>query len=354
MPILLLKTIPEISDLAIKEINFFSISSAKIVEQWPDLISINSTDINSDFVKLVLLGKTFYSVLYKIFDDEINVEDRKSIYNRVKDLPWQSFWDVDQTFAVRCEGINKNKSKTLAKDIGQAIVDQFRNSTGKKIKVNLKNPDIEILARLKNNRLLLAINLTKSDINESIDILVRSGIILSGWDTKSKFGEILCGGFSVSAYELAKNEANRERFLRTAFIKTKFADREKIIKLLRRSWSKELLTTIDCYERESRINICKEKIKGYREIALKKLDAIFNSEKEVLATNLYVTSRKKGEQEADLRWIINNVLNNHFWKTFIFIARGDIKDLKNIPNQVEHRKIQIKGTEISLIMSLRE
>ena len=122
MPILLLKTIPEISDLAIKEINFFSISSAKIVEQWPDLISINSTDINSDFVKLVLLGKTFYRVLYKIFDDEINVKDRKSIYNRVKDLPWQSFWDVDQTFAVRCEGINKNKSKTLAKDIGQAIV----------------------------------------------------------------------------------------------------------------------------------------------------------------------------------------------------------------------------------------
>ncbi|MFP3224507.1 MAG: tRNA (guanine(6)-N2)-methyltransferase [Nitrososphaeria archaeon] len=136
------------------------------------------------------------------------VQNLDDIYNKALSIDY-SFIKPDQSFAVRSErsGIHEFTSLDIARVVGQAIIDSYQRSTGKILKVNLDEPDVEIEADLIGNELFISINTTGNGLNfreyrvynhpSSLKpTLASSLIIMSQWEGSS-FIDPFTGGATI-------------------------------------------------------------------------------------------------------------------------------------------------------------
>ncbi len=88
------------------------------------------------------------SAIHKVF-----IELCKSTFNElndikrlVKSLDYTWILDAHQTFVIRSEriGVHNFTSMDVSREAGQAVIDSYNNATGKRLKVNLDEPDVEI------------------------------------------------------------------------------------------------------------------------------------------------------------------------------------------------------------------
>lgn len=148
--------------------------------------------------------RTALRVLLPIFSFKFN--DQKEYYNKIKEFDWSVYLSYDDTFAidgtVNSQIINHSKyAALLAKD---ALVDQFRETLGKRPSVDLEYPDLRINIHIYNNECNVSldssgvplykrgyrIGMHEASLNE---VLAAGMILLSGWDKKSPFVDPMCG-----------------------------------------------------------------------------------------------------------------------------------------------------------------
>jgi putative N6-adenine-specific DNA methylase len=151
---------------------------------------------------------------------EVKVENETQLYNAAKNIPWENYFGVDQTFAV--DGVVNSDifrhSKYVALKTKDAIADRFREKMGKRPFVNPVNPDVNIICHIRNNILTLLMDSSGASlhmrgyraylVDAPINEVLAAGMIgLSGWDKQSTLVDPMCGSGTI-AIEAALMAAN--------------------------------------------------------------------------------------------------------------------------------------------------
>ena len=110
--------------------------------------------------KACLWSRLANRILYPISTEK--VEDDKQLYQQVMAIDWGMHLDVKHSFRVDFRGTSKalNHEQYSARIVKDAIVDQFREDTGHRPDVDLKNPDIWLFAHLHKGQCQVSIDLS--------------------------------------------------------------------------------------------------------------------------------------------------------------------------------------------------
>jgi len=132
------------------------------------------------------------------------------LYDEIKKIDWSSYMSVDDTLAVDAV-VNKSlmtHSLYVALKTKDAIVDQFRENTGKRPSVDLEKPSLRIHLHINGEEGEVSFDSSgdslhkrgyrmqtgDAPINES---LAAGLILLSGWDKQSPFLDFMCGSGTI-------------------------------------------------------------------------------------------------------------------------------------------------------------
>lgn len=164
--------------------------------------------------------RTAIRVQEKMSQGRVRNEDE--LYSFVQEIDWSRYMGNDHTLAidasVRDSGITHSQYAALK--VKDAIVDQFRDRTGKRPNVDTSAPDVPIKLVLINNKATLYRNMSgdslhkrgwrpiqvKSPLNEA---LAAGLLMLSGWDRESVLVDPMCGSGTllIEAAHLATDRA---------------------------------------------------------------------------------------------------------------------------------------------------
>lgn len=153
---------------------------------------------------------------------KFNVTDEKHLYDEVKAVDWSQYLDKDGTLAI--DPVVTNSTFTHSQYVAQlakdAIVDQFRESTGVRPSVDLKDPGLRLNLHMNQNITTLYLDSSGDSLHKRgyrtqtniapINEVLAAGIIqLTGWNRKINFIDGMCGSgtFVIEAALLAQNIA---------------------------------------------------------------------------------------------------------------------------------------------------
>ena len=163
------------------------------------------------------------------------------VYEGVKTVDWTQYLDLDTTFAVDSVVFSEEfrHSKFVAYKVKDAIVDQFREKTGKRPNISVTNPDIRLNIHVAEDRCTLSLDSSGESLHrrgyrqESVEaplneVLAAGMILMTGWHGETDFIDPMCGSGTllIEAALIARNMAPglfRKEF---AFEKWKDFDRD--------------------------------------------------------------------------------------------------------------------------------
>jgi putative N6-adenine-specific DNA methylase len=183
-------------------------------------------EIGADDAELIHRGVSFrgnHTVLYKanylvrsairvlkpigVFE----VRDDNQLYEKVKLINWEDIFNLDQTFKVNAHVFNSelDHSQFVALRTKDAIVDQFRDKTGKRPWVAMDDADIYIDVHINVNVCTISLDSSgeslhkrgyrieadKAPINE---VLAAGLIALTGWNGEKDFYDPMCGSGTIA------------------------------------------------------------------------------------------------------------------------------------------------------------
>jgi len=211
-----------------EELKDFSLGmdlTAKTFAGLEEELAKELTSLGAEDVKIIKRGCTFrgdIALLYKVnylsrlairILKPIGVFDVKSedqLYEKVKKIKWLDIFKLNQTFSVEANLFHSDfdHSHYAALKTKDAIVDQFREETGKRPWVSVENPNIYIDVHVSHNVCTISLDSSgeslhkrgykigadKAPINE---ILAAGMIALSGWKCDCDFYDPMCGSGTI-------------------------------------------------------------------------------------------------------------------------------------------------------------
>lgn len=176
------------------------------------------------------------------------VEGLQDVYKVAKDVDYAWCIGESQSFAVRAERVGKHSftSVDVAAAVGQGVIDSYARSRGVRLKVDLDNPDVEILTLLRDDELLIGVNTTGGSLHRrgygvyrhpaSIKSTIAAALLLyCGWRPVQGYDLVdpMCGGGTIviEAGLMALNvppNLGRERFAFKRLIFSNPEDYEKV------------------------------------------------------------------------------------------------------------------------------
>jgi len=184
-------------------------------------------------LKASTLNKIMIQMCHGIFSE------LKDIYRMVKDVDYGWIIDANQPFAVRSErvGIHNFTSMDVSRIVGQAIIDSYSEAYGKRLPVNLDEPEVEFYALVRDQEFLLGVNTTGNSLHRrgyraymhpaSLKSTLASAMLrLSGWKPEKSILDPMCGGGTIPIEAAFKAANIPPGHLRSdfAFLKLKFID----------------------------------------------------------------------------------------------------------------------------------
>lgn len=154
-----------LESIVIEELNEFGYHGEQIV---PSRILIsNATE--SDIYHLNIAVRTIHRVFVLLGD--FNCTSMDEIIQAARSVDYSFWMDDSQTFGIRGlrEGSQDFGSMDIAREVGTVVVEYFKTKTGRRIQVNLDDPDVEIMAHLSGDRLLLLIATSSQSIHRRIE-----------------------------------------------------------------------------------------------------------------------------------------------------------------------------------------
>jgi putative N6-adenine-specific DNA methylase len=184
------------------------------------------TEIGADDAEVIHRGVSFrgdHTVLYKanylvrsairvlkpigVFE----VGDDNQLYEKVRKINWEDIFNLDQTFKVNAHVFNSvlDHSQFVALRTKDAIVDQFRDKTGKRPWVAMDDADIYVDVHINDNVCTISLDSSgeslhkrgyrieadKAPINE---VLAAGLIALTEWNGEKDFYDPMCGSGTIA------------------------------------------------------------------------------------------------------------------------------------------------------------
>jgi len=132
--------------------------------------------------------------------------DEDRLYKKIKNYDWSKYLDNDKTFAIdSVVSSDRHKhSKYVALKMKDAIVDQFRDKTGKRPSIDTENPDIRFNLHANGTNFTISLDSSGDSLHKRgyrvpghraplNEVLSAGMILISNWDGKSIFIDPMCG-----------------------------------------------------------------------------------------------------------------------------------------------------------------
>ena len=144
------------------------------------------------------------------------------VYREVQKIDWSEYIGLDKTFAVDSVvfSVEFRHSKFVAYKVKDAIVDQFREKTGKRPNISVANPDIRLNIHIAEDKCTLSLDSSGESLHrrgyrqESVEaplneVLAAGMILMTGWQGETDFIDPMCGSGTllVEAALIAHNMA---------------------------------------------------------------------------------------------------------------------------------------------------
>lgn len=144
------------------------------------------------------------------------------VYEAVKQIDWSQYLNNDTTFAVDSVVFSTEfrHSKFVAYKVKDAIVDQFRETTGDRPNIRITNPDLQLHIHIAEYDCTLSLDSSGESLHKRgyrvqqveapLNEVLAAGIILmTGWQGETDFIDPMCGSgtFPIEAGLIARNIA---------------------------------------------------------------------------------------------------------------------------------------------------
>ena len=144
------------------------------------------------------------------------------VYNEVLKIDWTQYLDTDKTFSVDAVVFSDEfrHSKFVSYKVKDAIVDQFRERTGKRPNISVANPDIRLNMHVAEDKCTLSLDSSGESLHrrgyrqETLEaplneVLAAGMIMMTGWQGDTDFIDPMCGSGTlvIEAALIAHNMA---------------------------------------------------------------------------------------------------------------------------------------------------
>lgn len=172
---------------------------------------------------------------------EFKARTADEVYDAVKAIDWSKFLELDTSFAVDSVVYSEEfrHSKFVAYKVKDAIVDYFREKTGKRPNICVTNPDIKFNMHISEDNCTLSLDSSGESLHKRgyrtgtvespINEVLAAGLIkLSGWDGECDLIDPMCGSgtIAIEAALIARNIAPGVFHKKYAFENWKDFDRD--------------------------------------------------------------------------------------------------------------------------------
>ena len=163
---------------------------------------------------------TALRILKPIKQFEANNADE--VYEAVKDIEWDNYLSVGQTFAVDATVHSEQfrHSMYVSYKVKDAIADYFRDKEGKRPSVSVKNPDILLNIHINDNQCTVSLDSSGVSLHRRgyraetgdaplNEVLAAGLIMMTGWQGETDLIDPMCGSgtIPIEAALIAKNMA---------------------------------------------------------------------------------------------------------------------------------------------------
>ncbi len=194
---------------------------------------------------------------------EFRAHSADDVYREVYAMPWEKYIDEGRTFAVDSVTYSEElkNSHFVAYRVKDAIVDYFRDKTGRRPNISVTNPDIQLHIHIAGTDAMLSLDSSGESLHKRgyrqeageapmNEVLAAGILLLTGWRGETDLIDPMCGSgtFLVEAALIARNMAPGLFRKGYAFEKWKDFDRELMQKI---------------YDDDSREREFRHKIYGY-------------------------------------------------------------------------------------------
>jgi putative N6-adenine-specific DNA methylase len=138
------------------------------------------------------------------------VKNEQDLYLKIKEMEWEKHMEVTDTLAINCS-LNSTlfgHSQYLEQKTKDAIVDRFRERTGKRPSVDTDLPTLRINLFINQEKCIVSLDSSgeslhkrgyrdKTNLAPINEVLAAGMILLTGWDGKSNFIDPMCGSGTI-------------------------------------------------------------------------------------------------------------------------------------------------------------
>jgi len=144
----------------------------------------------------------------------------KRLYQSARKIKWSDYLDSSMTFAIDTVAFSNvyQNSNYITFRIKDAIVDSFREATGRRPDINLTDPDVRFNVHVSEDRFSISLDSSGESLHKRgyrrfvhpaplSEVLAAGMILLSGWKGEKPFLDPMCGSGTL-AIEAAMIAAN--------------------------------------------------------------------------------------------------------------------------------------------------
>ncbi|MBC3538209.1 class I SAM-dependent RNA methyltransferase [Rufibacter sediminis] len=194
-------------------------------------------DLGAQYVKVGVRAVTFSGNQYLLYQANIccrtairilkpfaqfKARDEKELYMKVREIDWDPYMSLNDTFAINAVVSRSTFEHSLyvSQLTKDAIVDQFREKTGRRPNIDVTTPDVRINLHMHENIVSLALDSSgdslhrrgyrqQTNVAPLNEVLAAGILLLSGWDKRSPLYDPMCGSgtFLAEAAMIAHNIA---------------------------------------------------------------------------------------------------------------------------------------------------
>ena len=141
---------------------------------------------------------------------EFKATDADEVYEVVRQMDWEDYMDVKQTFLVDAVVFSDNfrHSKFVAYRVKDAIADWFREKRDERPNVSISNPDIRVNVHISNDLVTISLDSSGESLHKRgyrtgtvpapINEVLAAGIIMmTGWDGQCDLIDPFCGSGTI-------------------------------------------------------------------------------------------------------------------------------------------------------------
>lgn len=331
--------LPGSGGLVVKELSIILEREIRNAESYDNLLLINSSDIIEDITRIILFSRSIKTAY--IIPGIFHFSSPRDLYDKTFEIDWTSFFDINMSFAI--VPITDTLDRiTIGKNVGQGVVDLFLDKLKRRPKVNLRSPDVRIIAKIIDDKCLLGIDLIGSLLNSLDEIISRLTVLTFDIDVAKTYSEIYHSGICESVYEIIRLVPLKDRIVDTTFVTLKIIDQEKILRLLTKKWSREDGKII-CFEEHPSNAKLKYNIK------LLNMSSLRYNTTNYMASNLVARFPAKIHHERAIEKILKIIKSNRTWEKFTVICRNEyINKFANFETE-KIVSLNIRGIESSML-----